>query len=170
LLTREERAVEPWLDHTTRLLCHEALNEAPGSMAVSSRMTELLFIQVLRLLAQRSETKGFLMALRDRRLSRALNAFHGDPARAWTLELMAESAGMSRSAFARHFSEIMSTTPGDYVSHWRMQLAAQRLRDSGESLDAIAEAVGYRSPAAFSRQFLRTFGERPGQWRKRQGS
>ena len=108
---------------------------------------------------------GWLGAVRDPALSRALRAVHGAPGEDWTLPRLAAAAGMSRSAFAARFGAVVGMGPAAYVTRWRMHLARGRLRQGRAPVGAIAEDLGYRSEAAFNRAFKRVFGQTPGQAR-----
>ena len=109
--------------------------------------------------------KGWFAAVNDPLLSRALQVVHGEPARRWTVDDIAREAGSSRTVVAERFNAVLGQSPIEYVTHWRMQIAAERLRSSRESLAEIAAGVGYESEAAFNRAFKRVTGETPGRWR-----
>ncbi len=109
---------------------------------------------------------GWLAGLRDLHVARALALFHGDIARSWTVDELGREVGLSRSALADHFTRLIGVAPMHYLANWRMQVAAQKLRNTGASLDQIAGAVGYESQAAFSRAFKNAFGSAPATWRR----
>lgn len=102
-----------------------------------------------------------------RTIDAALSALHADPAHQWTVAELAEHALMSRSAFARHFTEIVGVAPLTYLSGWRMALARERLRDDGASLAAVGRSLGYASEFSFAAAFKRHHGTAPGRWRAR---
>jgi transcriptional regulator GlxA family with amidase domain len=130
-----------------------------------NRLFEVVMIQVLRQLMEGGEMRGGLFAgLGHPRLRLALVAMHEAPAQSWTLEDLAEVAGMSRSVFAASFREAMGTTPGQYLQGWRVGLAQQALRQ-GRPLKRIADDVGYGSEAALSRAFKAHTGQSPREWR-----
>ncbi|KAG1249813.1 hypothetical protein G6F65_018980 [Rhizopus arrhizus] len=130
-----------------------------------NRLFEVVMIQVLRQLMEGGEMRGGLFAgLGHPRLRLALVAMHAAPAQAWTLEDLADVAGMSRSVFAASFREAMGTTPGHYLQGWRVGLAQQALRQ-GRPLKRIADDVGYGSEAALSRAFKAHTGQSPREWR-----
>jgi AraC-like DNA-binding protein len=138
----------------------------PGAELMLSNLMELLFVEVLRRHASDlSEGKGWFSALSDPIISRALQTVHESPARRWTVDDLAREAGTSRTVLADRFKSMMGQTPMDYVTGWRMQIAAGRLRDGRDSIGAIAADVGYESEAAFNRAFKRVTGVPPGQWR-----
>jgi AraC-like DNA-binding protein len=91
---------------------------------------------------------------------------HGDVKRPWNVEELGRAAGLSRSALAEGFTRVIGMSPMQYLAHWRMQMAAQRLKNTSASLSQVAEQVGYESGAAFSRAFKKTFGDAPGAWRR----
>ena len=140
----------------------------PGSELMLGRMMESLFVEVVRRYADRlpASAKGWFAALNDPIVGRALQLVHGDPARRWTLDDLAREAGSSRTVLAERFSAVLSQAPIEYVTSWRMQLAADRIRNSKDSLAAIAADVGYESEAAFNRAFKRVTGVTPGRWRE----
>jgi AraC-like DNA-binding protein len=109
---------------------------------------------------------GWLAALRDPSLSRALSALHARPAQPWTSEELAKEACLSRSAFAERFANTLGMPPISYLAQWRMLLAGQRLRESSETIAQIATTVGYESESTFSRAFAREMGLAPGAWRR----
>ena len=115
----------------------------------------------------RAATVIWLPGPGDPLIGRALALLHADPARRWTLRQLAAEAGASRSLLAGRFSMLMGRAPMQYLTQWRMQLAADRLKNSGVKIATVAQEVGYDSEAAFSRAFKRFAGESPGQWRCR---
>jgi AraC-like DNA-binding protein len=104
--------------------------------------------------------------LRDRHVGRALALLHGNPAHAWTVDSLAREVAMSRSAFAERFVELIGEPPMQYLTRWRLALAAQRLRTGNDTVARVAERAGYESEAAFNRAFKREFGMPPSAWRK----
>jgi AraC-like DNA-binding protein len=139
----------------------------PGTDVMLGRLMELLFLEVLRRYAARlpADANGWFAALNDPILRRALLCVHDDPARPWTVDELARQAGASRTVLAERFNAVLGQAPIQYVTSWRMQLAADRLRNSKDSLAAVAADVGYESEAAFNRAFKRVTGVSPGRWR-----
>jgi AraC-like DNA-binding protein len=139
----------------------------PGSEIMLGRLMELLFVEVLRRYAARlpESSHGWLAALNDPVLGRAMGQVHGDPGRRWTVDGLARAAGTSRTVLAERFNDVLGQAPIEYVTSWRMQLAAERMRAGTESLAVIANDVGYESEAAFNRAFKRITGVAPGRWR-----
>ena len=139
-----------------------------GSETILARLSELLFVRVLRRYIEQlpDQSAGWLAGLRDPNITRALQLIHGKPAREWTLEDLARESGMSRANFADRFSKCVGETPMRYLAKWRMQLAARLLEHPGTAIEAIAEKVGYRSEAAFNRAFKSIVGMPPGAWRR----
>ena len=149
------------------VLVGEVRNSQPGSTTVVERLAEVLLIQVFRsYLADRGRDAGFLAAAADRRLSRALKLMHTRAEDRLTLEMIAKAAGMSRSALALRFKEVLDMTPMAYLTRWRMTLARDYLRLSDFSSAEIARRVGYESDIAFSRAFKRVFGQSPALYRR----
>lgn len=146
----------------------ESRDGRAGSAAVLGRLSELMFVDVVRTYLESlpEGQRGWLAALREPFVSRALAAIHHNPARAWTLEVLAREIGLSRSALAERFNDIVGEPPMQYLSKWRMQLAATQLMTGADNLATVAERVGYESEAAFSRAFKKVTGVPPGEWRK----
>jgi AraC-like DNA-binding protein len=140
---------------------------APGMPFLLGRLMELLFVEVLRRHAARlpESAAGMLAAMRDPLVARAVSFLHQDPARRWTIDELAAATASSRTALAERFNRLLGKPPIEYLTAWRIQVAAERLRGGSEPLARIAEAVGYESEAAFSRAFKREMGLSPGVWR-----
>ena len=147
------------------LLFEEAFDGRCGRTALIERLVEALLVQVLRQQMETGALRGGLLAgLAHPRLRRALVAMHEAPAQPWSLEALAETAGMSRSAFAQAFRGALGQTPGQYLQAWRIGLAQRALR-RGRPLKRIADEVGYGSEAALSRAFKAHSGLSPRAWR-----
>lgn len=156
-----------WLRLTTQFLIQETREPRPGSAIMISRLLDLMFIQAVRTWAQQDgDLRGWLAGLTDPGLGRALSAIHENPARDWTVNDLAAVAGMSRSAFAARFNDRVGASPLKYVSTWRLDLAADRLKAGGASIADIASRVGYGSEAAFTRAFKAQFGMPPAAFRR----
>jgi AraC-like DNA-binding protein len=165
VIRRDEAARHPWFEDVLRLIEGEARTGRPGSEAVVMRLSEILFIQSVRVWAEDSgHPPGVMAALADAAIGRSLASFHGDPGRAWTLESLAREAGLSRSLFAGRFRSLMGLTPMQYVASWRVQEARELLRREGATLGEVAGLVGYASVAAFSRVFKKWVGASPGRY------
>ena len=157
------------LHETLRLLAAEMAEPAPGSEVVVNRLADILFIQCVRAhIASNSETcrSGWLRAIFDPKIAAALNAIHDKVASPWTVGTLAAAAGMSRSAFAVRFKELLAETPLEYLTNWRMYKATGLLQDDHRTLSEIAESVGYDSDAAFSKTFKRVLGVAPREFRR----
>lgn len=151
---------------TLGLLFDEAFATRSGRQMALDRLFEYLLIQVFRHLVDNSIMSiGIVAALADPRLTLAVTAMHERPERPWSLEDLANTAGMSRTRFAAQFRAVTGTTPADYLAHWRMAVAQGLLR-KGKSVKAVATAVGYDSPAALTRSFARIVGASPSAWLK----
>ena len=156
-----------WLRETLRFLSHTATKQSDGSSATIKRLSEVIFIQVIRFWSQSSDTKkGFIAALNDKQLSNGLKAFHENYADEWTVEKLARESSMSRSLFSDRFTQYLDIPPMRYVTNWRMQNAQHMLTESDLPLDSVARAVGYESAAAFSKAFKRMFAQNPGEYRR----
>lgn len=151
------------------LLFREAFGQRCGRKAVVNRLFEVVLIHLLRTLMDRGAVdQGLLAGLAHPRLAHSLVAIHESPARAWTLQALAQASGMSRSAYAQVFRAVVGTTPGDYLAGWRLTLAQDRLA-RGEPLKRIVDDVGYGSAAALSRAFKARLGVSPRAWRAQAG-
>lgn len=157
-----------WLMAFTRQLSEESHLGRPGANTVLTRLAELMFIEVIRrYLADLPQGQtGWLAGLRDEVVGRVLTMLHSRPAYAWTLPDLAREAGSSRSDVSRRFTEMVGESPMQYLTQWRMQVAANLLAQSGAKLATIAGQVGYDSEAAFSRAFKKATGLAPGAWRE----
>lgn len=154
-----------WFRASVRFLARETIAPGPGTACLTARMTELLFVEILRRYIIESGQASWLVALADRHLSLALRAIHARPEHAWTLDELARESGLSRSALTARFRRFLTESPMNYLTLWRLQVAAQRLQSSDEKVAAIAEEVGYGSEEAFSRAFKRRTGVPPAAWR-----
>jgi AraC-like DNA-binding protein len=174
ILIKAEQARTLALHDTMRALASEMAEQVPGSEIVANRLAEVLFIQILRAhIASGPErnrpehNKGWLRAVFDPQIGAALSAIHDSVNTPWTVESLSEAAGMSRSAFAARFKELLGQAPLEYVTEWRMQKAMQLLEQRDKKLIDVARSVGYESDAAFSKAFKRVVGANPGEYLKR---
>jgi AraC-like DNA-binding protein len=167
VVRRDAGPAGQWFDANVRYLVSEAFKSRPGTSCMMARLTELLFIEILRrcMAELRDEDVGWLAALKDRYLCRALTAFHTRPTEQWTVQMLAHEVGLSRSALIRRFEVLLDMSPIRYLATWRLHLAAHALRD-GRPIATIAEEAGYGSTEAFSRAFKRCFGTSPAAWRQ----
>jgi len=138
---------------------------------VLAKLAEVLFIEVLRLYMheQGDGRTGWLAGVGDRIVGAALKELHVRPSHAWTVEELAREAGTSRSVLAERFQQLVGSSPMQYLTQWRMMLAANLLSRSNAPLARIAEDVGYQTDTAFSRAFRREYGAPPAAWRREQG-
>lgn len=158
----------PGAEAILSLLFAEAFHHYCGRQALLDRLFEAIFIQLLRYLMEAGQIRGGMLAgMSHPRLRKALVAMHEQPANAWTLEQLAQLAGMSRSVFASSFRQTLGCTPGAYLQSWRISLAQQLLRQ-GRQLKLIADQVGYGSEAALSRAFKLHCGQTPRSWKQAQ--
>ncbi len=156
-----------WWQAAIAHLASEVSRTGPGNRAVLARLSELLFMEVLRwqLTYLSNGHSGWLAGLNDKHVGRALSLMHADPARAWTVDDLAREAGISRAALAKRFVDLVGDSPMQYLAGWRMHLARSLLRESNIGLAQLALRVGYESEAAFSRAFRRAVGVPPAAWR-----
>ena len=152
----------------SHLIGSETQQPGTGAEAVLSRLADILVITAMRQHLQQLEEAdtGWLNALEDDRIGKALQLLHDNPQKHWSLEELAESVAMSRTSFAQQFKRLVGNTPIDYLTEWRMSLAWSRLESSKDTVLAIALDVGYQSEASFSRAFKKVVGKSPGEVRK----
>jgi AraC-like DNA-binding protein len=163
----EEATADTELQTLVRLLTQEATRRESGSELVLPRLIDCLLVYILRawLRDQPEGTGGWLGALRDTQIRRALTLVHESPQHPWTVESLAKTVAMSRAAFARRFNELVGEPPLAYVTRWRMDLAAKLLRESRDPVARIAGKVGYISETAFAKAFRRRRNMAPGRYR-----
>lgn len=170
MVVRQER--DPELGERLRNLVSLTLAESraptPGAALVRTRLSELLFVELVRryLASLPADQSGWLAGLRDEVVGRALAALHQRPAEPWSLHTLAREAGASRSVLAERFHSLVGLPPMRYLARWRLQLAAQRLAQGRAKVSAVALEVGYESEAAFTRAFKKLTGVAPGAWKK----
>lgn len=151
------------------MVISEAVAERFGNEAVIERLCDGFFILVLRHLIETGAiSKGIFAAISDKRLATVLRLIHAEPWTDWSIAELCARAGISKSALAERFSGEIGMSPIEYLTHWRMQIAARRLSETGITVDRLAEHCGYESAASFSRAFKRTFGVSPAAFRKNQ--
>jgi len=163
------RTQDDRLNRLMELTLTEARDDVPGAESVRLRLSELMFVEVIRrhVAGLPPEQAGWLAGLRDEYVGRALGLLHERAAHAWTLDDLAGDVGLSRSAFAERFTRLVGEPPMQYLTRWRMQMAARLLTDGSAKVSAIALEVGYDSEAAFSRAFKKEAGVSPAAWRQR---
>lgn len=161
-----------WFKSLLRLGAQETAAPRPGSDTVLAKLSELLFVEAIRRYCESmpAEQTGWLAGLRDRFVGKTLTLMHQNPGQAWTVDELASAVGLSRSALAQRFTELIGQPPMQYLTRWRLTVAAQRLRTDSASLATVAEQVGYDSEAAFNRAFKREFGMPPATWRRTRGA
>ena len=168
ILFRVEEAKTSALQTTMRLLATELEAQEMGSAVVVSSLADIIFVQAIRVYATSKECSkpGWLRALADRHIAIALNSIHENIRKQWTVTTLAATAGMSRSAFAARFKEVVGESPLEYLRRWRMRKASQLLKEKDHKLAEVASLVGYQSEAAFNKAFKRVLGVPPGVYRR----
>jgi len=163
-----EEPVTSLLASTVRQLLGEVETLRPGSREMLGRMMEVLFVEMLRRFVGRvpERSVGWVGAMADQMVSRALQRIHAEPMRDWTVEQLAAAVGTSRSVLSERFKAVLGKPPIQYLAEWRLQVAGNLLSDGTRSIADIACEVGYESQASFSRAFKRHLGTSPGAWRQ----
>jgi AraC-like DNA-binding protein len=158
---------DSWIGQFLSAAVAESSTRRPGGEAVLELMSKMMFVESLRrhIDTLPTEQTGWLAGMRDPNVGRALAAMHDDPGRPWTLERLGEEAGLSRSSLHERFTHFVGQPPMQYLTQWRIQVAAGLLRDTPSKVLDVAQEVGYESEAAFSRAFRRVVGQSPGAWR-----
>jgi AraC-like DNA-binding protein len=168
LQAESEKAALRWCLDRMRQELHE---QRPGGVLVTQQLAYMMLVQALRLyLEGDGGGVGWMAALTDRRLSSAMKAMHENPAHRWTLQTLAERAGMSRTIFTLSFKEAVGSSPMEYLMRWRMLLAGDRLQHTDDSITEIALSLGYESESAFGKAFKRVTSCSPRQYARGPGS
>jgi AraC-like DNA-binding protein len=164
-----QHADEGWLGQFLRFAMMEAAEKRAGGESVLAKLSELMFIEVVRRHLERlpPEQAGWLAGLRDPFVGKALSLLHGAPAQNWTIEKLAKQVGLSRSVLAERFADLVGIPPMQYLVKWRMQIASGRLSGGSDNVATVATEIGYESEAAFSRAFKKMVGVPPSVWRRR---
>ena len=159
---------DDWMQSTIQFIAREAQQRLPGCETVITRLADILVIQAIRTWIERvrDEEHGWIAALHDRQIGRALSLMHRAPERDWRVATLAREAGMSRSGFSARFTSLVGESVLQYLTGLRMRRAHRELRSSGDTIARIAERVGYHSEPAFNRAFKRVVGMPPGAARK----
>lgn len=168
VVSMRDRPCAEWVASSFRYAAREHGARRPGSQSIVAQLSSLLFVEAVRehIDSLPADASGWLAAIRDPALGRALAALHARVAQPWTTEALAQEAFLSRSAFAERFTRTLGLPPMGYLTRWRMLLAAQRLRESPATIARIASEVGYESESTFSRAFSREMGAAPSAFRR----
>ncbi len=153
--------------HITQLMLNELSNERPGSKVMLKCLSEIMFVNIIRAyLEQAAPESGFLSALNDQKISKALKLIQDSPQTNWTLESLAAEVGMSRSVFFYRFKNLVHETPLNYLTNWRIRQAQKLLLTNNTNISEIVANVGYQSEAAFNRIFKSKTGQTPAVYRR----
>jgi len=157
-----------WIQSTLRFMAAEARELRPGGETVITRLADILVIQAIRswIAQDPAAQNGWLGALQDKQIGRAISMIHRDPSRSWTVASLANEVAMSRSAFAARFTQLVGEPVMHYAARWRMDVALRLLREDRLPIGDLAGRLGYESEAAFSRAFKRFIGVSPGAARR----
>lgn len=171
----ERGQMAPGLETTLRWIARETNSQRPGTSIMISRLTDMLFVQILRVhIAEHTEPNGqcqrqagLLCALADPSLRQTFELIHGQTAQTWTVAKLASKVNMSRTAFSTRFTQLAGMPPLTYLTRWRMLKAGDLLRQSTSTITEIAACVGYKSEASFSKAFKREMDMAPGAFRRK---
>ena len=167
VISMAERLREPWLDEMLRMMAQRVFSDDLGSATSVKRLSEIVFSETIRIgVAKDERFAAVLDGFRDPQVGRALELIHAKPENAWTVASLAKEVAMSRSAFAKRFSDTLGVSPMRYISDWRLQRALELLENPRVSVQRVASDIGYQSPAAFSRAFSGKFGLAPADYRR----
>ncbi len=156
-----------WMEATLRVIGGETGGRKLGGDLIALKMSEAILAQAIRSFIESGDAKNWALgAFSDKNLARALDAFHKAPAAKWTVEALANAAGMSRTGFAVQFQKLMLMSPMEYVTSWRMEIAKRILQQDNTSLTDAAESAGYASDSAFTRAFKKETGQTPADFRR----
>jgi len=163
----EQGQIAQGFSEIVRLIAREAAAPRPGTEVMLRRLTELLFIQIIRIWVeqQAGASTGWLAALHDQSISMALGLIHQSPERGWKVEELAEAVALSRAVFSARFTRLVGEPPITYLTRWRMHRATRLLKNNVE-VEKIAELVGYESEVAFRKAFKREVGMPPARYQK----
>ncbi|HET6255152.1 MAG TPA: AraC family transcriptional regulator [Puia sp.] len=157
-----------WLQQAAVLMNEEISAEKIGSKLILGRLVDILFVLIIRAYLEQVDLKGgFLMALKDNKISNSLKSMHECPEKDWTLNQLAATAGMSRSLYCREFKRLVGETPLSYLTNWRILKSKEILSESKENISEVASRVGYQSEAAFNRLFKTKVGVTPANYRRK---
>ncbi len=165
-ISQAMRLQRPRLNEVLRMLVEHACSNRPGSSAVVTRLSEIVFIEAVRSVGDEAPgLKAMIKGFSDHRIGRAIALMHDAPSKHRTVSSLAREVGMSRTRFAILFNEMIGTGPMGYLAAWRLQRAVTQLTTTRKTIAEIALANGYRRPAAFTRAFVKRFGRSPRQLR-----
>lgn len=157
-----------WIAESFAFAAQHLASGASGGATIIAKLSELMFVEAVRsyIEIQPANETGWLSGLRDPAVSQALALMHTQPQRDWSAEELAQAVNLSRSTFADRFTNVIGQPPMRYLTAWRMQTAAHKLRETRRTIAQISFDVGYESEAAFTRAFRRAFGQPPATWRR----
>lgn len=166
IVRAEELLAHAWLRSTLDQLSSEYMSQRPGSEVVIDKLTEVLFVELIRINFGRTEKHAFIAALNDKAVAGALELLHKNPQNPWTIDHLAKKVALSRAALAKRFKGLVGQTIFEYLTHLRMQKARELLLGSNLRLYEVANQAGYESDLAFTKAFKRIYGITPTQFRK----
>ncbi|MBY0284583.1 MAG: AraC family transcriptional regulator [Sphingomonas sp.] len=165
-VTDAARQRRPWFNQVLSMLVSNVFSGHPGSIAVVTRLSEVLFIEAIRSAGTEApQLRAIIDGFSDERIGRAIALIHREPGKHWTVAMLAAEIGMSRTRFAVLFQEMIGVGPISYVIEWRLQKANAQLFTTCKSIPEIARGIGYNNPADFTRAFVQRFGQTPVEFR-----
>lgn len=166
-IKKEENSHSPWLGTILDFVDFESRLPKPGARTLIKKLTEVIFIQAIRVyIARGTSNSTVLNLLRDQYISRSIDVIHRNPEKKWTLDNLAATAGLSKTVYSKRFKKISGMTPHSYLIHWRMETACQLLKNTEKSTGEIATLVGYQADEHFQKAFKKEIGMTPSRYRK----
>jgi AraC-like DNA-binding protein len=166
-IKKEENSHSPWLSTMLDFVDFESKLPSPGTRTLIKKLTEVIFIQAIRVyLEKNSQNSSILNLVSDQYISRSIDAIHHHPEKKWTIDELAATAGLSRTVYSKRFKQISGMTPHNYLTHWRMEIACELLKNTDKTTAEIAEAIGYQTNEHFQKAFKKQNGITPSRFRK----
>ena len=167
-IKKEQSLNFAWINTALDFIDFEAVQREPGANSIIKRLSEITFIQAIRVyMKENKENSVFLSGINDRYIRISLEEIHADPGKKWKVEELARVAGLSRTLYSERFKKLTGMTPANYITTWRMELAKERLKDRDQSVGQIASDLGYEAEEHFQKTFKKHIGETPSGFRKR---
>jgi len=167
-IKKEDNDHSPWLNTILDFIDFESKLLKPGKRTLIKKLTEVIFIQAIRVFLENNNNSNILNLINDQQISRSIDAIHSSPEKKWTLNDLALVAGLSRTVYSKRFKKISGMTPHNYLTSWRMEMARNLILNTDKSTGEIAETVGYQADEHFQKAFKKENGLTPSRYRKEQ--